>query len=334
MTICVFGAGSIGCYVGGRLAASGAPVTFVGRASMQEQVSGGIRLSGRDGRTLCVTPEFTTDPAVVSDADLVIVTVKSGANKQVAEQLRPLLATDSVVLNLQNGLHGGADLRAGLPGHRVVTGMVGFNVVRDGASFQQTTAGEIMAATDPMWVRYAGVFAAAGVPVEQRSDMEAVLRAKLLLNLNNAINALSGLPLRAELEDRDFRRCLSLAQGEALRVMGASKPAPAKLTPVSPGVMARALRLPDFLFRRLGGKVLAIDPTARSSMADDLVAGRPTEVDWINGAVVDLAREAGADAPVNARLVALVHDAERAIHPQWTGAELYAQLATAAKVVD
>lgn len=327
MTICVFGAGSIGCYVGGRLAAAtAAEVTFVGRGSMQETVADGMRLVALDGESLTVTPDFTTDADAVRNADLVMVTVKSGANSAVAEQLRPLLAEDAVVLNLQNGLHGGADLRAGLPGHRVITGMVGFNVVRDGASFQQTTAGGIMAAADPVWNRYAEAFAGAGVPVEQRSDMDAVLRAKLLLNLNNSINALSGLPLRAELGIRDFRRCLSLAQLEALRVMKRSGPAPAKLTGLSPALMARALQVPDPLFRRLGAKVLAIGPTARSSMADDLAAGRPTEVDWINGAVVDLAAATGTEAPVNARLVSLVHDAERAIHPVWGGRELLTEL--------
>lgn len=330
MTICVFGAGSIGGYVGGRLAATGTRVTFVGRASMQEQVADGMRLVALDGESLQVTPDFTTDPGAAGGADLVIVTVKSGANKQVTDQLRPLLAEDAVVLNLQNGIHGGSDLRAGLPDHRVITGMVGFNVVRDGSSFQQTTAGAIMAATDPVWTRYAAAFAAGGVPVEQRSDMDAVLRAKLLLNLNNSINALSGLPLRAELGIRDFRRCLSLAQVEALRVMRRSGPAPAKLTGMSPALMARALRVPDPLFRRIGSKVLAIGPTARSSMADDLAAGRPTEVDWINGAVVDLAGEAGTEAPVNGRLVSLVHDAERAIHPEWGGPELLSTLRTAA----
>lgn len=330
MSICVFGAGSIGCYVGGRLAATGTNVRFVGRPAIQEQVRDGMQLDGMTGESLSVTPKFVTDPAAARDADLVIVTVKSGANAQAAEQLREVLADDAVVLNLQNGLHGGADIRAGLPGHRVVTGMVGFNVVRDGSRFRQTTSGEIMAAPDPIWSTYGGAFATAGIPVEQRGDMDAVLRAKLLLNLNNAINALSGLPLRTELADRDFRRCLSLAQHEALRVMHRSGPPPAKLTAVSPGVMARALVLPDRIFQVLGGTVLAIDPAARSSMSDDLAQGRHTEVDWINGAVVELAREAELTAPVNSRLVALVHDAERGIHPEWSGRDLLTELRSAA----
>lgn len=327
----MFGAGSIGCYVGGRLTAGGADVTLVGRSRMQDQLRYGMQLIGLDGRSRAVTTDFTTDSEAVRDADLVVVTVKSGANEQAVEQLRPQLADDAVILNLQNGLHGGQTLRAGLPGHRVVTGMVGFNVVRDGATFRQATAGDVIVADDPIWTRYAASFAAAEIPVHQRPDMDAVLRAKLLLNLNNAINALSGLPLRTELADRDFRRCLSLAQHEALRLMARTGPAPAKLTAVSPGLMTHALRAPDGLFRLLGGKVLAIDPVARSSMADDLAAGRPTEVDWINGAVVDLARDVGGEAPVNARLVSLVHDAERAIHPRWSGVELLGELRSAAR---
>jgi 2-dehydropantoate 2-reductase len=334
MSICVFGAGSIGCYVGGLLAATGASVRFVGRSAIQEQVRDGMELRSLSDESLDVTPEFSTDPRAARDADLIIVTVKSGANAQVALQLREVLADEAVVLNLQNGLHGGAELRAGLPGHRVVTGMVAFNVVRDGATFRQTTSGEIMAADDPVWSRYDAAFASAGIPVEQRSDMDAVLRAKLLLNLNNAINALSGLPLRAELAERDFRRCLSLAQQEALRLMAQSGPSPAKLTSASPSLMARALRLPDRLFQVLGGRVLAIDSAARSSMSDDLHSGRHTEVDWINGAVVDLADELGRHAPVNARLVALVHDAERGIRPTWSGTDLVAELRSATSDFD
>lgn len=322
MSICVFGAGSIGCYVGGRLAATGAHVTLVGRATMQEVVRDGIHLVDLGGESVYVTTDFTTSANAVSDADLVIVAVKSGANEEAAAQLRGVLADGAVVLALQNGIHGGADLRAGLPGHRVISGMVGFNVVRDGATFHQATAGALIAGPDPIWTRYGESFAAAGLPVQLRADMAAVLRAKLLLNLNNAINALSGLPLRAELADRDFRRCLSLAQSEALRVMARTGPAPAQLTALPPGLMARALRMPDALFHRLGSQVLAIDPAARSSMADDLASGRATEVDWINGAVVDLAAATGGAAPVNARLVSLVHDAERGVHPRWTGREL------------
>ncbi|WP_265447166.1 2-dehydropantoate 2-reductase [Flexivirga meconopsidis] len=328
--VCVFGAGSVGCYVGGRLAAADVPVTLIGRESMREATAGGIRLQALDGSQAQANPRFETDPSAAAEADLVLVTVKSAANPDAATALRAVLAPDAVVVSLQNGLHGGADLRAGLD-QRVLAGTVGFNVVRDGATFRQATAGDVLVQSDPVWTGYDAAFARAGLPIEQRGDMPAVQRAKLLLNLNNAINALSGLPLREELAQRAFRRCLSLAQREALSVMAAAGPAPAKLTALSPALMARTLSVPDALFRAVAGQVLAIDPAAGSSMADDLVAGRPTEVDWINGAVVQLAADAGMTAPVNARLVALVHDAEHGTRRRWTGDELLTQLRSAGR---
>jgi 2-dehydropantoate 2-reductase len=74
--------------------------------------------------------------------------------------------------------------------------------------------------------------------------------------------------------------------------------------------MPALLGLPDAVFHRLAGRVVAIDPYARSSMWDDLEAKRPTEIDYINGEVVALAERLGTRAPVNAGLVELIHAAE------------------------
>jgi 2-dehydropantoate 2-reductase len=69
--------------------------------------------------------------------------------------------------------------------------------------------------------------------------------------------------------------------------------------------------------------MLTIDPHARSSMSDDLAAGRATEIDWINGEVVRLAQRVGRTAPVNQRLCELVREAERAdMRPSWSGEAL------------
>ena len=89
------------------------------------------------------------------------------------------------------------------------------------------------------------------------------------------------------------------------------------------------LRLPDWLFRRVARQMVAIDPLARSSTWEDLEAGRPTEVDWINGEVVRLAETLGRTAPVNARLVALVKAAERRGRRDWNGVSLYRALRAA-----
>ena len=181
----------------------------------------------------------------------------------------------------------------------------------------------------PALQRYLPLFAAAGLPIEARADMAAVQRAKLLFNLNNAINALSGLPLREELAQRGWRRCLALAQDEALGIFGRLDLPVARLTPLPPRWLPGLLRLPDALFARVASKMLAIDPLARSSTWEDLQAGRRTEVDALHGAVVELAGRAGQSAPVNARIIELVREAE-AKPVVWTSERLLAELSDAA----
>ncbi len=100
-----------------------------------------------------------------------------------------------------------------------------------------------------------------------------------------------------------------VAQAEGLRLMGSAGIRPAKLTPLPPDWIPTLLKTPTWLFQLLANKMLAIDPLARSSW-EDLEAGRRTKVDWLNGEVVRLAEKTGRRALVNARLVALIREAE------------------------
>ena len=152
----------------------------------------------------------------------------------------------------------------------------------------------------------APVWNAAGLATMLPADIRAVQWGKLLLNLNNPVNALSDLPLRQELLDRDCRRVFAALQTEALRVMARAGIAPAQVTAVSPTLLPHVLRLPNWLFTRLAKRMLQIDAKARSSMWDDLEAGRVTEIDALSGAVVRLAAQQGMEAPLNARMCELL----------------------------
>jgi 2-dehydropantoate 2-reductase len=327
--IAIYGAGSVGGYLAARLHEH-ARITCIGR----RRVIDAWRLHGLDWSDLqgghehvsAKEVELQVDPFAAAKAHLVLVTVKSSATETVARELAEVVAPGVPIISFQNGLHNGELLRAALPGHPVLSGMVPFNVLqRVPGDFHQGSGGELMVESHASLAAFHPIFAAAGLPLIARNDMPAVLTAKLLLNLNNALNALSDLPLKDELSQRDWRRCLALAQREALEVFAAANIHPAKLTPLPPQWLPRVLEMPDAWFRRIASRLLAIDPVARSSMWEDLQRGRPTEVDAINGEVVRIAAQYRSSAPVNARLVALIHEAEQS-RRAWSAQELLTEL--------
>lgn len=330
-TIAVMGAGSIGCYVGGRLAAAGATVVLIGRDRLgRELAAHGLRVSDYRGMSAALRPDqftYATDVHAAASAELVLVTVKSAATAGAAQELVRVLRPDAIVVSFQNGIGNADVLRASLATQTVLAGMVPFNVVQRGeGAFHQGTEGELDVEAHARLAAFAPLFERAGLPLLQHDDLRPVQWAKLLLNLNNPINALSDLPLKTQLSQRAYRRCLALAQREGLDLLAAAGIRPAQLTRVPPHWIPHVLTLPDVLFRLVAAGMLAIDPLARSSMWEDLQAQRATEIDWINGEIVTLAAQLGRSAPVNAKLVELVHAAEQGGPRRWEGAALLAAL--------
>ncbi|WP_152362077.1 2-dehydropantoate 2-reductase [Microlunatus speluncae] len=331
MKVCVYGAGSIGCYVGGRLAATGTTEMFVGRPRIADETAEhGLRLTDLHGAELRVPPDrarVITKALDLTGVGLVLVTVKSAATESAAAELADVARPGTVVISLQNGLCNAAILRRALPERIVLDGMVQFNVAHQGGGhFHAGTDGGFAVRADPALSPYLSAFERAGLPLARHTELAPVQWAKLLFNLNNAVNALSGLPLREELSDRRFRRCYALSLAEALRLLRRAEIPVARLTPLPPSWLPRLLTAPDAVFTRLAASMLKIDPHARSSMLDDLDAGRTTEVDELNGEVIRLAQRIGQRAPVNARLVELVRAAETGGRRSWTSPDLLAEL--------
>lgn len=319
--IVVAGAGSIGCYIGGCLADAGRRVTLLLRPSLAAIVaSHGLRISDLDGADRIVAPGaigLATDPAAaLAEADIVLVTVKSRDTAAMAEAIAAHAPSGAVVVSLQNGVGNVDALLARLGAMaRVVPGMVPFNVVQshgDGgpARFHRATSGTVLVGGSEAGLKQA--LDAPGARVAEHPDMTGVLWAKLLLNLNNALNALCGLPLAGQLSDRRWRLLLARQVAEALGILKASGIRPARIEGVAPAMIPRILRLPDWLFRLVARRMLAIDPQARSSMWEDLDKRRVTEIEYLQGAVLALAGKNRIPAPVIERIVHLVKEAEAA----------------------
>ena len=304
----VMGAGAVGCWVGGQLQAAGAQVHFVGRPSVLEALRlSGLTLTDLDGRRTHIAPPQLHLHAEVPEVTrlsappaLVLLCVKSGATAEAAALLALRLPAGTPVLSLQNGIANPLAAATAAPALRIIPGMVGFNVVpASPGHWHRGTWGELAAQSHPALDDWRPAFAAAGLPLALHGDLRPVQWGKLLLNLNNPVNALSGLPLKRQLLDRDLRCVMATLIEEALAALQAHGIEPAQLAALPPKRMPFGLRLPTWLFRILARTSLRIDDQARTSMAEDLARGRPTEIDALCGEVVRLARAVGLQAPCN-----------------------------------
>ncbi len=336
MKICVFGTGAVGGWIGGAWASAGLDVTLIGRKGVAEEIAAhGLTIG--DGSGAGPSPSIhlpagtiscTPDAKACADADLIVVAVKSNDTAQAAKAIARHARKDAVLLSFQNGISNPDTLRGAAPGRRVLTGIVPFNVVRLGnGRWQKTVAGELIAQDDEVTRAVQERIGKRPGSMKLVDDITPLAWSKLLINLNNAVNALSGKPLLDQLKDRDYRRVVAASQDEALAVLKLAGIVPAKMGLVSPTALPNVLRLPNFAFAGFL-KAQKIDPEARSSMADDFAAGRATEIDYLNGEVVALARRHGRNPRINAGIVQLVKEAEAGVERRWSGKELAERLLT------
>lgn len=313
--IVVAGAGAIGCFVGGQLAASGRRVALLVRPRVKTEIERfGLRLTGFDGSEKKLGAgqlALSEDPAIFHSAGIVLVTVKSADTADIADQIAQHAPEDAVIVSLQNGIGNVAVLRERLGSRRVLAGMVPFNVIAMGEGrFHRSTSGDIHVGEDAE--NTAAALSAAGLTVRASGDITGVQWGKLIINLNNALSALSDLPLAAQLASRDWRRLFADQMAEGLAVLKAAGIAPVSATPIPMNWTPTLLRLPDVIFNAILGRTMKIDPEARSSMWQDLKQGRKTEIGYLQGAVIALAEQNHVDVPLMRRIVALIREAEAA----------------------
>src|SRR4029079_93038 len=217
--------------------------------------------------------------------------------------------SDVVVVSLQNGVGNTAVLRNGLPGRRVLGGILGFNVIAlGGGRFHRGTSGDVVIAQDE--ARTAEKLSVPGLTMRPTDNIDGVQWGKLLVNLNNALNALADLPLRRQLAQRPWRALVADPLGARLWAMRAEDIKPVSPTPIPAVWMPPLLRLPDLIFEAMLGRTMKIDPDARSSMGEVWRRARRTEIDYLQGVITEIAGRRGLEAPLSRRIVELIHKAE------------------------
>lgn len=295
MQVGVMGSGAVGGYYGAMLARAGVPVVFIGRPAQVALLNAqGLRLQATtfDER---LPVRASADAAALAGCDLVLCCVKSGDTEAAAAQMAPHLAPGSVVLSLQNGVDNAERLAAALPPAVVVAPAVVYVAAGLDAPdhVHHHGRGELVLAR---WAAPARVspeavqalLAQAGVPATLADDVAAALWGKLVLNCAyNALSAITRLP---------YGR---LVRGEGVEVL--MRGVVAECVAVA---AARGVALPDPW--PAVARIAATMPGQHSSTAQDLMRGKPSEIDHLNGFVVRAGAAAGVPTPLNQALHTLV----------------------------
>lgn len=272
-------------------------------------VASGERADRIRRRPLLVNDEpfsFTViDPREAAVADLVIVTVKYHQLSEAIEQIRSLVGPHTVILSLLNGISSESDLAAAFPGAVVPLAVsVGIDAVRDDRGVHYSSLGRVEfgdagGPSEPSAGvrRLAELLEVSGLPHLYQQDMEHVLWWKFLVNVGvNQVSALLEAPYRLFQQDGPARDLMISAQQEVVAVASAS-----------------GIGLTDDDITSWLGVLDQLGPDNYTSMAQDALAHRRTEVDMLAGTVVARGRATGVATPVNEVLLRALH----ARHIQW-----------------
>ncbi|XKE46548.1 2-dehydropantoate 2-reductase [Halomonas organivorans] len=314
MRLAIMGSGGVGGYFGARLAQAGEDVTFIARGEhLAAMRRGGLHVSSPKGDLDLAPVTVTDDPAEVGTVDAVIVAVKAWQVPAAAEALRPMVGPDTLVLPLENGVEAADHLAEALGEAPVLNGLCGILAWRE-------APGRIRHAGVDPFVRFGtrlpGQRAAAerlkvafdrapGVEAEMPEDIEAAVWSKFLfICAMSGIGSLTRAPLGVTRRLPETRRLTEQI-----------------LTEIEAVARARGVALPPDAVERALAFIDALPAESTASMQRDIMAGRPSELEAQNGAVVRLGREAGVATPVNAMIHAALLPQENAARGLEAGAD-------------
>lgn len=314
--IAVIGAGAIGCTLGALLSRAGHEVTLIGRTAQVAAIrKGGLHIDG-------VLGKFTVQVSVAEQLDacpdLALLAVKTQDVLPAVQASLPFLM-DVPLVTLQNGLRS-ADLVAGvLPRHQIVSAVASIiaTYLKPGSvtiiSRGSLIIGHTFATTEPILPMVAEILNQA-IPTQISSNIRGAHWLKLLVNVNNALPAITNLTVQEVYADPYLSQLVIRLIREGLAVFQRAGIKLESLPNVSTALFWLLGRLPVRLAARLASaKVRRTASTLPwlGSTLQSIRRHRSTEIDYLNGEIVRLGAETGMPTPLNAIVVEMVHRVEK-----------------------
>ena len=308
MKIVMLGAGALGSTIGGTLAIGGNDVHFV---DMWQEL---VELINKDGLPMTnekedwyVRVDARTTADTIGEADLVIVLVKSFATKQAVEQLKQtnVIGKNTLVMSLQNGLGNEETIASVIGSENVISGktyvggrLIQAGYISAGVQGKWTYIGELNGEITDRIQTVCNVFNDAGLLCEVSDNIKGLIWDKLLINVAaGALCGITRLPYGPLYEEDYIKDVAVAAIQEGIQVAKAAGVVLKSEDPQYPWVAASE----------------GLPGTFKTSILQSLELKRPTEIDFINGSIVEWGKKYGIATPVNQTLVACVKGIEKYI---------------------
>jgi 2-dehydropantoate 2-reductase len=288
MKIAVMGSGSIGGYLGARLAAAGAAVTFVARGPHLTAIRAhGLTIRSPLGDLLIAPAAATDDPAAVGTVDAVLLATKLYDVEAAARAIGPMIGQDTAIVCLQNGIDA-TDIVERLHGRTHALGgvvLINAEIAAPGViqhnALNRLTVGELDGRESARLARFVALGNRAGIETVSSPDIRLEIWRKFLVLAPMA--ALSAMTRVALARIRAHEETWRLAEQGMREVVAVAN--------------AHGVGLTEEDVRRTLTFVQGMPATWRASLAVDLERGRRLEIDWLAGAVWRLGQAAGIATP-------------------------------------
>ncbi len=301
MRILIMGSGGVGGVFGARLAKGGADVTFVARgAHLEAMRKNGLRIEGGNNPITLPTVNATDDPSAVGRVDMILFAVKLWDTESAARSLLPAIGPDTGLISFQNGVQKDDMLRP-IVGDGALVGGTSYvsaaitapGVITQTGAIEKLTFGEFDGARSKRIESLHRACLAGGIDaaIHDNINLEIWQKFVFLVAMSGATTAMRSPigPIRENPSTREF------LIGLMREVMAVGQARGVKLTQ-------------DFIAQRMG-LIDEVAPATISSMYHDLQSGKPLELPWLSGGVVDLGAEVNVPTPLNraARDVLILH---------------------------
>ncbi len=314
MNIAIIGAGAIGSVVAGYLAKAGEDVTLIGRPDHVKAIEQhGLRIKGARGEETFRVKSLTQ---LDRPYDLIIWSVKTQDIENAVSQNKKFL-NSGLILSAQNGVRADKILSEFFPKERLISSIVMFGAtyVKPGeATFNfegDWILGNFFAPNNEGVSELTKILEKA-FPIVISENIVGMKYLKLFVNFNNCIPALIGKSMQETFADLDLCRLSILLLKEGVDIV---KKAGIELVSMPKFPVERIYGLTQMPLEQAAGIInktlttLSKEPLY-GSILQSIMRGRPSEIDYINGEVVRLAKEKGLTAPLNEKIVELVHEVE------------------------